>query len=261
VAVERADEPIPAACTKVDIVDRLAALNGYRSYLELCTPTTGLFYARVRRSSFDVCHRLMYRCPDDFDDGMDVEFRSADRDIAECLEQIRKGRLRYDIILVDPWHEYDTSLRDLTEAFELVREGGTLVVHDCLPPTEASANPDGLWDPVAGGWAGVTHRAYVDFVSGRRGLTYYTIDTDWGCGVIRKLGGAADPTGAPSASQADMGALRGWRDWVVARWSAVGPHHRRAYRFLQRHRYTLLNLVTVDEFLAVGPDGHPRSGP
>lgn len=262
VTAEDADEPALAMLTKAEIIGRLAALNGYRNYLELCTPRTGLFYANTVRSRFDVCHRLMYRCPDDFDDGLDVDFRSADGDIAECLEQVRKGDVRYDIILVDPWHEYDTSLRDLTEAFALIPEGGTLVVHDCFPPTEDCTNPDGVWDPVAGGWAGVTHRAYVDFVSARRDLTYYTIDTDWGCGVIRKLGGAADPlVRAPSPGKARARKQRRWRDRVFARWSALDDDHRQTYRFLRRHPRTLLNLIAVDEFLAAGPDGPPRSRP
>ena len=260
--VEGADGPLAAPLTKAEIIDRLAALNGYLNYLELCTPRTGLFYANTVRSRFEVCHRLMYRCPADFDDGLDVDFRSADDEITECLELIRKGNVRDDIILVDPWHEYETSLRDLTEAFALIPESGTILVHDCFPPTEDCTNPDGVWDPVAGGWAGVTHRAYVDFVNRRGDLTYYTIDTDWGCGVVRKLGGAADPARrAPSPGEARARKHRTWRDQVLARWSALDGDHRQAYRFLRRHRRTLLNLITADEFLAGGPDRQPALRP
>jgi hypothetical protein len=168
--------------------------------------------------------------------------------------------VRYDIILVDPWHAYATSLRDLEEAFALIPQGGTLVVHDCLPPTEDCTNPDGIWDAVAGGWAGVTHRAYVDFVMGRNDLTYYTVDTDWGCGVIRKIGGEADPGDLPSSSSETRAQTHeDQRDLVIARWNAIGVDHRIAYRFLREHRHTLLNLITVDEFLlADGRDGQPH---
>jgi hypothetical protein len=252
---------IPCALTKAHIVGRLAALKGYRRYLELCTPTTGLFYADVHRSRFDVCHRLMYRCPNDFTDGMEIEYRSAGLDIAECLEQIRNGNLRYDIILVDPWHDYDTSLRDLSEAFELIPIGGTLVVHDCLPPTEESTNPDGIVDPIAGGWAGLTHRAYLDFVLGRSDLRYFTVDADWGCGVIRKIGDTTDPEGhdRPS-SEACVQADGEPRDLAIARWRTIGDEHRHAYRFLRQHSRALLNLITADEFLRADEgDGSSRS--
>ena len=247
-------DPIPSVLTKFEIVGRLAALHGYRRYLELCTPTTGLFYAHVQRSRFDVCQRLMYRCPDDFDDGLDIEYRSAGVDIADCLERIRTGDRRYDIILVDPWHDYDVSLRDLRAAFELVPGGGSIVVHDCLPPTEESTNPHGIRDPVAGGWAGLTHRAYVDFVLGRDDVTYYTIDADWGCGVIRKIGDAANPGAhAHSAWRARAEADGDQRDRVIAGWNTLGSDHRIAYRFLLEHRHTLLNLITAEEFLLAAP--------
>ena len=30
--------------TKMDLINELAAIHGYRSYLEICTPTTGTIY-------------------------------------------------------------------------------------------------------------------------------------------------------------------------------------------------------------------------
>jgi hypothetical protein len=118
----------------------------------------------------------MYNCPAGFDDGFAIEFRSESLDISRCLAEINRKRLRYDIILVDPWHEYDTSSRDLGVAFDLIDEGGILVVHDCLPPNAAVATP-GF---VPGCWCGLTYKAYLDFVCGRRDLNYQTIDTDYG---------------------------------------------------------------------------------
>jgi hypothetical protein len=34
----------------------------------------------------------------------------------------------------------------------------------------------------------VTYAAYIDFVSERDDLDFYTVDTDYGCGVIKKRG-------------------------------------------------------------------------
>ena len=249
----------PHAWTKVEIIRHLSDINGYKKYLEIVTPITGVAYANVDRSKFDTCHRLMYRCPDSFDDGMDIDFRSADLDISECISQINDRRLLYDVILVDPWHEYETSFRDLKEAFDLVRVGGSIVVHDCLPPCEEVAIPHFI----PGGWAGVTFRAYVDFVLLRSDLRYLTVDTDWGCGVIRKLQEDSRKRKLHSflnsifgrahlRSQADQ------QDVLRESWKKIGGDYRSAYGFLLENKRELLKLVTVDEFL--GDQGPIKGG-
>jgi chloramphenicol O-acetyltransferase len=125
----------------------------------------------------------MYRCPDGFDDGLPTDYRSNTLDIGESLKKISDEGRRFDIALVDSWHEYETSWRDLVEGFRLIRQGGTLVVHDCLPPRSEIAVPN----YIQGEWCGVSYQAYVDFISERHDLAVYTVDTDHGCGVIRKL--------------------------------------------------------------------------
>jgi hypothetical protein len=57
----------------------------------------------------------MYRCPDGPRDGMEVDYLSSDLDISECLDAIRRDNLIFDIALIDPFHEYGTSWRDLDE--------------------------------------------------------------------------------------------------------------------------------------------------
>src|SRR5581483_3530750 len=154
---------LPAPSSKMEIIALLAARHGLKRYLELCTPTTGNYYDELDRRLVPVAHRLMYRCPDAFDDGAVIDFRSASVDIGQCLDEISRKQLRYDIILVDPFHEYEASYRDLQAAFSLVDDGGFLVVHDCLPPNAEFAIP--TFTP--GGWCGVTYKAYLDFVDAR----------------------------------------------------------------------------------------------
>ena len=221
-------------CNKADLINHLAEVHGYRHYLELCTLSTGRRYAEIERSRFQTCVRLMYRCPDDFDDGLPIDFRSTTLDIGECLAKISEAGFRFDIALVDSWHEYETSWRDLVEGFLLIREGGTLVVHDCLPPRPEIAAPEYM----PGEWCGVGYQAYVDFISQRRDLTAYTVDTDYGCGVIRKL---ANPSGA-CATSAGAELLGDWR-------SKRGDPTE-AFAFLQTHKQVLLNVITTDEFFA-----------
>jgi hypothetical protein len=175
----------------------------------------------------------MYRCAGDFDDGLPVDFRSADLNIDGCLEEIRAKGLSYDVVLVDSFHQHEPSLRDLRAASTLIAEGGTLIVHDCNPPTEDVAGPDFMLTP----WAGVSYKAYVDFLIERDDLDYFTVDTDWGCGVIRRLRPGQHQRGRSDRSE------------IVQRWRALGNDFHATFVFLQENKQALLNLVPQAHFL------------
>ena len=173
----------PTDILKTDIINYLGQTWNYRSYLEICTPTTGCRYPRIDRSTFDLCHRLMYRCPGTFRDGWKIDFRSETLDIAELVTTIQGEKFSYDVILVDPWHEYETSYRDLAIAASLISTPGTIVVHDCLPPTETIAGPQ--FSP--GSWCGVTYKAFLDFVFSRSDLSYFTETQITAAGSFEKI--------------------------------------------------------------------------
>lgn len=233
--------------SKMEIVNRLARRHGLTRYLELCTPTTGNYYALVDRRILTTAQRLSYNCPADFDDGLGIDFRSDTLDYCQCLEEIDRRALRYDIILVDPFHEYETSYRDLKVAFGLLDPGGFLVVHDCLPPSAEIAVPNFI----SGDWCGVTYKAYLDFVHAYR-LAYMTVDTDFGCGIIRNQGGRHALHLLPITRRS----LRRERTHALwAAWCDTGQDFDRAFGLLQAHKYELLNLVSAAKFAraAAGP--------
>ena len=229
------------ASPKIEIVGLLAAKYEFRRYLELCTPTTGNYYKGLDRRVLSTTHRLMYNCPADFVDGSTVDFRSDSLEISQCLAEIRGKGLRYDIILVDPFHEYDTSYRDILEAFDLIDEGGMLVVHDCLPPNAAVATPRFIPST----WCGVTYKAYLDFVCARRGLDYRTVDVDYGCGLIRKLDHRSR---AVKSLRMIITPFR--RSLLWRQWRRIGNDFEQAFCFFQKHKKALLNLIGPEEFFA-----------
>ena len=224
--------------TKSDLVNWLAKQREYRSYLELSTATTGLRYGEIDRAYFAVSHRLMYRCPSDYADGLPIDFRSVGHDISDSVRVIRERGYRYDIILVDPLHEYGASMRDLTEALSLLTDRGTMVVHDCLPPTPELAVPNFI----TGGWCGVTYQAYLDFVFARANLEYRTVDIDFGCGVIRERSGLARVCGWWRTSRK--------RKALIAQWHALGNDSNKTFSFLQNYKTSLCNLRSLDDFVA-----------
>ncbi len=172
----------PTHFGKTDLIHVISKRLDLVNYLELCTYSTGNYYAELDRSRFNAARRLMYNCPENFDDGLPIDFKIADFDISAAISKLKREADKIDICLVDGWHTYDCAIRDLTCAYELLADGGVLVVHDCLPPTELIASPK--W--VRGQWSGVSYRAYLDFVLARGDLDYCTVDVDFGCGIIFK---------------------------------------------------------------------------
>src|SRR5262249_41023881 len=67
--------------------------------------------------------------------------------IVECIENLPGLAPKNSLIATEAvesivaFHTYDCTNRDLTCAYELVSDGGVLVVHDCSPPNEAWASP------------------------------------------------------------------------------------------------------------------------
>jgi hypothetical protein len=165
--------------TKADLINELSVIHGYRKYLEIYTPTTGNMYSAIDRARYSTCHRLMYRCSGGFNDGMPIDFRSSNLDISECVKAVRARDLKYDVILVDPFHKYEPSARELKVAVDLLKPTGTTIVHDCFPRDGTIAVPE----YIDGSWCGVTYKAYLDFVLAGESLIFCTIDTDYGCGV------------------------------------------------------------------------------
>ncbi len=112
---------------KYDIINALITKNKYAKYLEICTPNSGLRFGYIDRKPLRWRHRLVYRCPAGFDDGLEITFRSQDESIGQLLDPA----LPYDLIFVDSFHTLECSLSDLMLALDLLRPGGTIVVNDC----------------------------------------------------------------------------------------------------------------------------------
>jgi hypothetical protein len=212
-----------AALSKTEIVNALARKRGFSSYLEISTRQTGNHFTGVDRTQLTTCHRLMYRCPDDYSDGRQIDFRTRGIGISPFFAEIRRRRTTYDIMLVASSHTYACSMRDLFYALSAIVDGGILVVHDCDPPDSY----------------GVTYAAFVDFVLGRDDIDYYTVDTDFGCGVIKKR----RPLSSPDRTSA-VPATEGLRFF----WEAIRSDETLRYEGFKKRKRELLCMISVREF-------------
>lgn len=229
---------------KYDIINALARRHGLTSYIEICTPSTGNEFSNIDRLQFETCHRLMYNCPPEHVEELPIDFRTAECSSAPLVRAILDaGQPRYDVVFVDSFHTYRCSSLDMSAALRLVRDGGIIVTHDCDPRDPAICTPEFK----SGSWCGLSYAAFIDFVLPRDTLDYYTVDTDFGCGVVFV---------APSRSGYKPPARD--RHALDFEWRAVGTRDEDRLAFYLANRVALLNVISPSEFLAV--EGIPADG-
>jgi hypothetical protein len=95
-------------------------------------------------------------------------------------------------------------------------------------------------------WCGVTYKAYLDFVLARDDLSYYTVDTDYGCGVIRKLADDHHPPAPPAGPE--------HRD-PIERWQRMGGDFESSFKYFKQNQHHLLKLRSSAEFFQVEARG------
>ena len=86
----------------------------------------------------------------------------------------------YDLIFIDGLHHCDQVMRDIKNSLDHLSLDGTIVLHDCLPTTEHMQ----LIPDHGGEWTGDVWKAFARWRSYSK-VKMYTVDTDYGCGIIR----------------------------------------------------------------------------
>lgn len=88
----------------------------------------------------------------------------------------------YDIVFIDGLHEANQVYKDILNALDCLKEGGTIFCHDMLPTSEAiQAVPR-----VSALWTGDCWKAWAKLRASRSDLSMYIVESDWGVGVIQK---------------------------------------------------------------------------
>lgn len=102
-----------------------------------------------------------------------LQYQSTD----EIEELISFGAATFDLVVVDPLHTYESSMQCYERSLELLRPGGLLLSHDCVPPPEITQPQF-----TRGNWSGVTFAAFRDVMSARQ-VPWFTLAADFGIGV------------------------------------------------------------------------------
>jgi hypothetical protein len=155
---------------RTDVLNLLVERFGYQTYLEIGLRSVNRNLGRVRcpiKHSVD---------PDPFAKATFVMPSDA---------FFASHEASYDIIFIDGLHTEEQVDRDIAAALERLNAGGTIVLHDCNPPTEWHQRPQ----KAAKGdeeWNGAVWRSYAKLRMTRSDLFQCVVDVDYGVGIIRR---------------------------------------------------------------------------
>ena len=198
---------IRGAC-RFDIINYLIEKNNYVSYLEIGV--------RDPKACFD---RIIAKYKDGVDPNFDYPEIKHIMTSDEFFTLLKDKDVKYDIIFVDGEHLYYQAKIDVLNSLNHLTDNGTIVMHDCSPPTEWHQRGVEKWDGNEA-WNGTVWKAYVELRCTRADLNMCVVDTDYGVGVIQR------------------GNQSIWLD----------RPDKFNYEYLNNNRKELLNLVSVEEF-------------
>lgn len=90
---------------------------------------------------------------------------------------------KFDVIFIDGLHEYQQVYRDIENSLKFLNENGYIICHDMNPHSEIIQRYP---QEASGEWTGDCWKAWVLFKTKFDDLSMFTIDTDYGCGIITR---------------------------------------------------------------------------
>lgn len=150
-----------------DLINHLVKKHGYTDYLEI-----GVRKAADNFNRINVQNKV----------GIDPD-PVADATVKLTSDEFfASNNKQYDIVFIDGLHHAGQVYKDINNALEVLRPGGTIVCHDMNPPTKAHQEVPRKQAQ----WNGDCWKAWVQLRSERSDLSMKVINIDWGLGVIRR---------------------------------------------------------------------------
>lgn len=96
------------------------------------------------------------------------------------FEEVAPYQDKWDIVFIDGLHEYEQVKKDIYNSLMFLKRGGSIVLHDCSPPTKESQ----IVPRETRLWCGDVWKAVVEFRATQEYFGLVTIDDDLGLGWI-----------------------------------------------------------------------------
>jgi len=193
--------------TRTEIIQLLIDRYDLKSYIEIGT--------QFKKNNFDKirCEYKLSVDPD-LNSDADIHLTSDDFFTFGLFNNPVYNSNKIDIWFIDGLHEKEQVEKDINNSFKNISDNGFIVVHDCNPTSELVQRVP----RESKQWTGDVWKTIVE-LRARSDLRMYTVDTDWGCCVIRK--GKQIP---------------------------INRKEELTYENLDKNRREWLNLVSVDYF-------------
>jgi len=192
--------------TRTQLINALIFKNNYKSYLEIGVNVQNDNWTHIQA---EFKHGV--------DPNVDTTYRmTSDEFFAKHIPQ------KYDIIFVDGLHLFEQAHRDILNSLSNLNENGTIVVHDCNPLEEITQRRS----QVSVAWLGDVWKAILKLRIEEPLISIDTVNTDTGCGIIRR------------GTQELLNPLE------ISSSSDIFD-----FSYLEKHRQKFLNLMNVESFL------------
>ncbi len=109
---------------------------------------------------------------------------TSDNFFGEHAEQLFRLQ-RVDVALVDGLHEFEQALQDVLNLEKYMSPRGVIFIHDCNPSRREHTEGSGR------AWTGDVWKVAYYLTTYRRDLTFFTLDCDWGVGVLTGFGASS----------------------------------------------------------------------
>lgn len=143
--------------------------------------TGGLFLNFLTFPGNNVVTKLLYETHDINQPKLDPQsFTIIQHD--DLKTHLKNFNQKYDLICLDPFHEYRYSIYNLELLTTYLSDTGVMVVHDCLPLDKELT----VGTFVLGPWVGETYLAFLKYACDNTQFHYGLINSDFGLGIISK---------------------------------------------------------------------------
>ena len=151
---------------RTDIINRIIKSNGAKKYLEIGVDD-GVNFSKIN------CHHKI---------GVDPAPNSRANIHLNSDEFFDNNKESFDVIFIDGLHHANQVHKDIINSLKVLNKNGYVVCHDMNPMEEQQQ----VIPYKGGAWTGDCWKAFVRLRMEENDLEMYTVDTDYGCGIITR---------------------------------------------------------------------------
>lgn len=215
---------------RTDIINHLIKAHNYKSYLEIGVWDKDLNFNKINceEKYWNDPRPELIKQPRTTNEIDGYTWKSD-----EMFEKLDSGEIKqrkFDIIFIDGYHHAEQVIKDINNSLRYLSDNGRIVIHDCNPPIEDMAKEDWILNE----WCGTVWKGWIQWrIENFKDYFTYTVDTDYGCGIIEKNEDWSNSFG--NENQKDELLLNHIKNlnWEI----------------FDKNRIEYLNLISVENFL------------